>query len=93
MQRGLPQLRQPMESRDTARRVARMHAELFEGARRDPADYLGVVFDEHHDEMVLVRDVPFTSVLAAILACLREVLGAVVVLAGVAVVSFTGRVE
>jgi len=29
-----------------------MHAELFEGARCDPADYLGVVFDEHHDEMV-----------------------------------------
>jgi GTP cyclohydrolase I len=47
--------------RDTAERVARMYAELLQGSHEDPREHLKVVFDEQHDEMVLVRDVPFSS--------------------------------
>lgn len=47
--------------RDTADRVARMYAELLQGAHEDPREHLKVVFDEQHDEMVLVKDVPFSS--------------------------------
>lgn len=47
--------------RDTADRVARMYAELLQGSHEDPREHLRVVFDEQHDEMVLVRDVPFSS--------------------------------
>ena len=31
------------------------------GIARDPREHLKVVFDEQHDEMVLVKDVPFSS--------------------------------
>jgi GTP cyclohydrolase I len=47
---------------DTPARVARMYAELFEGLRIDPAQYLKVGFDAGHDEMVILRDIPFYSV-------------------------------
>jgi GTP cyclohydrolase I len=47
--------------RDTAGRVARMYAEFFQGLWEDPRSHLSVVFDEQHDEMVLVKDVPFYS--------------------------------
>ena len=47
--------------RDTAERVARMYVELLQGLHEDPRDHLTVVFDEQHDEMVLVKDVPFSS--------------------------------
>jgi GTP cyclohydrolase I len=47
--------------KDTASRVARMYGEFFQGLREDPRTYLQVVFDEQHDEMVLVKDVPFHS--------------------------------
>jgi GTP cyclohydrolase I len=46
---------------DTPRRVAKMYSELFEGLGTDPAEHLKVVFEEEHDEMVMVRDIPFTS--------------------------------
>jgi GTP cyclohydrolase I len=48
--------------RDTPRRIADMYAEIFAGLSVDPADYLKVGFEEHHKEMVLLRDIPFTSV-------------------------------
>ena len=47
--------------RDTADRVARMYVELLQGLHEDPREHLRVVFDEQHDEMVLVKDVPFSS--------------------------------
>ena len=47
--------------KDTAGRVARMYGEFFQGLHEDPRSYLQVVFDEQHDEMVLVKDVPFHS--------------------------------
>ena len=44
----------------TPTRVARMYAELFDDAE-DPARHLAVTFAADHDEMVMVRDIPFTS--------------------------------
>ncbi|MEE8301316.1 MAG: GTP cyclohydrolase I FolE [Candidatus Tectomicrobia bacterium] len=47
--------------RDTPKRVAKMYSDLFQGLYEDPRDHLTVLFDEQHDEMVLVKDVPFYS--------------------------------
>ena len=47
--------------RDTAKRVAKMYADLFHGLYENPRDHLTVLFDEQYDEMVLVKDVPFYS--------------------------------
>jgi len=47
---------------DTPRRVADMYAEIFAGLTIDPCEYLKVGFEEHHKEMVVLRDIPFTSV-------------------------------
>jgi len=47
--------------RDTPTRVARMYAELFDGLHVDPAGVLNAVFTEAHQEMVVVRDIPFYS--------------------------------
>ena len=44
--------------RDTPARVARMFEEITVGLRTDPAEHLSVVFEEGHDEMVMVRDIP-----------------------------------
>ncbi|MEI7746398.1 MAG: GTP cyclohydrolase I FolE [Actinomycetota bacterium] len=46
---------------DTPRRVAKMYEELFSGLEDDPAKHLEVTFAEGHDEMIMVRDIPFTS--------------------------------
>jgi GTP cyclohydrolase I len=46
---------------DTPRRVARMYEEMFAGLHKDPARHLQVTFPENYDEMVLVRDIEFTS--------------------------------
>lgn len=48
--------------RATPARVARMYAELFEGLRVDPRQYLAVGFEAGHNEMVILRDIPFYSV-------------------------------
>jgi GTP cyclohydrolase I len=48
--------------RSTPERVARMYDELLSGLLVDPADVLDVVFEEGHDELVLVRDIPFASI-------------------------------
>src|SRR5260370_39645732 len=47
--------------RETPRRVADMYAEVFSGLRQDPADVLRVGFEEGHQELVLVKDIPFYS--------------------------------
>jgi GTP cyclohydrolase I len=44
--------------RETPGRVARMYEEITSGLREDPARVLEAVFDEGHDEMVMVRDIP-----------------------------------
>jgi GTP cyclohydrolase I len=46
---------------ETPRRVADMYVELFEGVEADPGEHLRVTFEAGHDEMVMVRDIPFTS--------------------------------
>ena len=46
---------------ETPRRVAEMYRELFEGVDSDPGEHLEVTFEEGHDEMVMVRDIAFTS--------------------------------
>ena len=46
---------------ETPRRVAHMYAEMFSGLHLEPERHLEVVFPEEYDEMVLVRDIPFTS--------------------------------
>jgi GTP cyclohydrolase I len=48
--------------RETPERVARMYEEITSGLRQDPARVLDAVFDEGHDEMVMVRDIPMYSV-------------------------------
>lgn len=52
---------QDVKIRDTPERVARMYDEIFAGLVVDPADVLDVVFEEGHDELVLIRDIPFSS--------------------------------
>jgi GTP cyclohydrolase I len=47
--------------RETPERVARMYEEITSGLREDPARVLDAVFDEGHDEMVMVRDIPMYS--------------------------------
>lgn len=47
--------------RDTPRRIADMYAEIFAGLSRDPSEVLGVTFEENHQEMVILRDIPFYS--------------------------------
>ena len=46
---------------DTPRRVAKMYAEMFGGLQLDPGRHLDVTFEENYDEIVLVRDIEFTS--------------------------------
>lgn len=46
---------------ETPRRVAAMYAEMFEGLHKDPGRHLEVTFPETYDELVLVRDIQFTS--------------------------------
>ena len=45
----------------TPQRVARMYAEIFAGLHEDPEHHLQVQFEASHDEMVMVRDIPFYS--------------------------------
>jgi GTP cyclohydrolase IA len=45
----------------TPDRVARAYAETFAGLWQDPAEVLSTTFDEDHDEMVLVKDIPMYS--------------------------------
>jgi GTP cyclohydrolase I len=47
--------------RDTPGRVARAYAETFAGLWQDPGEILATTFDEDHDELVLVKDIPMYS--------------------------------
>src|SRR5215211_7101520 len=47
--------------KDTPARVARAYAETFAGLWQDPGEILATTFDEDHDEMVLVKDIPMYS--------------------------------
>lgn len=45
----------------TPARVAKMYEECCAGIGEDPSVFFETTFDEHHQEMVLVRDIPFYS--------------------------------
>lgn len=48
--------------KDTPERVARMFAEVFSGVGKDPLEGIRPAkFEENHDEMIIVRDIPFYS--------------------------------
>jgi GTP cyclohydrolase I len=45
----------------TPGRVARAYVEMFAGLHVDPDEVLKTTFDENHDELVLVKDIPLYS--------------------------------
>ncbi len=47
---------------DTPRRIAQMYEEFFSGLAQDPVEVLATGFEESHDELVVLRDIPFFSV-------------------------------
>ena len=46
---------------ETPERVARSYAEIFAGLHQDPEQLLSTTFDIGHQELVLVKDIPFYS--------------------------------
>jgi len=46
---------------ETPKRVAKMYSEMFSGLNEDPKEYFKTVFHENHEELVLVKDIPFHS--------------------------------
>ncbi|MGU3471374.1 GTP cyclohydrolase I FolE [Paenibacillus sp. D51F] len=46
---------------DTPARVTRMYEEIFAGYEVNPAEVLGVTFDENHEELVIVKDIVYYS--------------------------------
>jgi GTP cyclohydrolase IA len=46
---------------DTPARVARAYREMFAGLYIDPDSVLNTTFDEEHDEMVIVKEIPLYS--------------------------------
>jgi GTP cyclohydrolase I len=47
--------------KETPRRVADMYREVFAGLHEDPDAVVDAVFDVGHDEMIMVRDIPFSA--------------------------------
>ncbi|CDO91136.1 GTP cyclohydrolase I [Mycobacterium triplex] len=47
--------------RDTPARVARAYREIFSGLYTDPSAVLNTMFDEEHDELVIVKEIPLYS--------------------------------
>jgi GTP cyclohydrolase I len=47
---------------ETPDRVARMYEEIFAGLHQDPKELVKVFQEEHHEEMVMVKDIPLYSV-------------------------------
>jgi GTP cyclohydrolase I len=46
---------------ETPRRVAELYAEMFSGLWEDPTSVLSPTFPATHEEMVILRDIPFYS--------------------------------
>ena len=47
--------------RETPSRVARAYREMFSGLYTDPDSVLNMMFDEEHDELVIVKEIPLYS--------------------------------
>ncbi|MDP3790698.1 MAG: GTP cyclohydrolase I FolE [Candidatus Omnitrophota bacterium] len=48
--------------KDTPRRVAEMYEEILEGYELDPEKELEVIFEKDHDEIILLKNIPFYSI-------------------------------
>lgn len=48
--------------KDTPKRVAKMYEELFEGLMMSMEEILKPIEGESHDEMILLKDIPFYSI-------------------------------
>ena len=48
--------------KETPRRVADMYEEIFAGIGKNPGDVIKIFSEEEHDEMVILKDIPFYSV-------------------------------
>jgi GTP cyclohydrolase I len=48
--------------KDTPRRVAKMYEEIFSGLKGEQEQLLKTIEGESHDEMILIKDIPFYSV-------------------------------
>ena len=46
---------------DTPKRVSKMYEEMFSGINEDPREFFSTVFHENHEDLVLVKDIPFYS--------------------------------
>ena len=47
--------------RDTPERVATFYSEFFSGINKDPSEEIRVFTTENHDEMIILRNISFTS--------------------------------
>src|SRR5699024_6578535 len=47
--------------KETPARIARMYEEVFQGLNQDPKEYFATIFGEDHEELVLIKDIPFYS--------------------------------
>lgn len=48
--------------KETPRRVAEMYEEIFSGINQKPESVVKIFCSEEHDEMILLKDIPFYSV-------------------------------
>lgn len=48
--------------KNTPQRVADMYEELFSGIKQNPNDFIKVFTNEEHDEMIILKDIPFYSI-------------------------------
>ena len=48
--------------KNTPARVAKMYGELMAGSNENPKQFIKSIFTEEHDEIVLLRDIPFYSI-------------------------------
>ena len=48
--------------KDTPRRVAEMYEEILAGTKLDPEKELEVIFEKNHDEIILLKNIPFYSI-------------------------------
>jgi len=46
---------------DTPARVAQMYKEVFSGISQDPTNVIKVFREEKHEELIMVKDIPFSS--------------------------------
>jgi len=48
--------------RETPQRICRMCEEIFSGVGAEPSNVIKVIGEQEHDEIILVKDVPFYSI-------------------------------